>query len=145
MLVFLLSSKEAKYLVAGNSLSFNNHFLQEIVKRIQGNDLGYGNIVEDFSLITKDGQSADLLSKFIMIKNMTGSQRLNGYWSEKFNQLLRRLKIQSSPLGNPKVSATPTKQLVCYTKNPYFQKLYISKISFTKNNNKIYLKILLLV
>ena len=49
MLVFLLSSKEAKYLVAGNSLSFNNHFLQEIVKRIQGNDLGYGNIVEDFS------------------------------------------------------------------------------------------------
>ena len=50
MLVFLQLSKEAKYLVAGNSLSFNNHLSQETVKEIQGNDLGYGNIVKDWTI-----------------------------------------------------------------------------------------------
>jgi hypothetical protein len=50
MLVALQLSKEAKCLVAGNSLSFNNHLLQETLKEIQGNDLGYGNIVKDWTI-----------------------------------------------------------------------------------------------
>ena len=76
MLVFLLSGKEAKYLAAGNSLSFNNHLLWETVKEIQGNDLGYGNIVEDFSLITKDGQSAGLLSKLKKYDRVSTTERI---------------------------------------------------------------------
>ena len=50
MLVALQLSKEAKYLVAGNSSSFNNHLSQETLKEIQGNDLGYGNIVKDWAI-----------------------------------------------------------------------------------------------
>jgi hypothetical protein len=50
MLVSLQLSKEAKYLVAGNPLSFNNHLSQKTVKEIQGNDLGYGNIVKDWAI-----------------------------------------------------------------------------------------------
>ena len=46
MLVNIQFSIFAKYLVAGKPLRFNNHLLQETVKEIQGNDLGYGNIVK---------------------------------------------------------------------------------------------------
>jgi hypothetical protein len=50
MLVALLTSKEAKYLVAGNPLSFNNHHLQETVNETRVNNPGYGNIVEDWAI-----------------------------------------------------------------------------------------------
>lgn len=50
ILVSLLNCKEAKYLAAGNPLSFNNHHLQETINEIQGNDLEYGNIVKDWAI-----------------------------------------------------------------------------------------------
>ena len=48
--MMLVSLLEAKYLAAGNSLSFNNHHLLETVNEIRGNDLGYGNIVKDWTI-----------------------------------------------------------------------------------------------
>ena len=50
MLVALQLSKEAKYLVAGNPLSFNNHHLQETINGTRVNNPGYGNIVEDWAI-----------------------------------------------------------------------------------------------
>ena len=48
--MMLVSFVEAKYLVAGNPLSFNNHLSQETVKGTRVNNPGYGNIIEDWAI-----------------------------------------------------------------------------------------------